>query len=121
MGKKCFVWTKGFVVWYQLCGGCWVLLLEEGSAVLLCARLGKCGCLSHRKGKQNSLAWCEITCTAWFCSAVFCVRLCEEQMCCGVAFSINGMTEGFAFSLWSGCRAAGGDDAGCSSGCHAAF
>lgn len=61
--------------------GCWVLLLEEVSAVLLCARLGKCSCLSHWKGEQNNLAWCEMTCTTWFCSAVFCVRLCEEQVC----------------------------------------
>lgn len=68
------------MVCYQLCVGCWVLLLEEGSAVLLCTRLGKCSCLSHRKGKQNSLAWCEITCTAPFCSAVFRMCLREAQM-----------------------------------------
>lgn len=67
------------VVWWVL--ECWVPLLEEGSAVLLCAHLGKCGCLSHWKGKQNSLTWCEITCTTRFCSAVFCMCLCEEQMC----------------------------------------
>lgn len=83
--------------------------------VALCC-LGKCSCLSHQKGKQGSLARCEITCTAWFCSAVFC----EERMCLQGGFSVNGVAEGFALLRWLGCGAAGGGDTGCSSGCHAA-
>lgn len=34
-----------------------------------------------------------------------------------MAFSLSGVTEGFL--LWSGCRAARGDDTGCSPACPA--
>lgn len=74
------------MVWCQLCGGCWVLLLEGGSA-----RLGQCSCLSHRKGKQTCSVWCEITCTAQFCSAVFVCAGVRNKCVCGVACSVNGV------------------------------
>lgn len=28
MGRKCSLWAQALVVWYQLCGECWLLLLE---------------------------------------------------------------------------------------------
>lgn len=95
------------MVWCQLCEGCWVLLLEGGSACL-----GQCSCLSHRKGKQTCLVWCEITCTAQFCSAVFVCAGVRNKCVCGVAFSVNGVIRVCALAL------VGGEDTRCPSGCH---
>lgn len=84
-----------------------MLLLEGVSACL-----GQGSCLSHRKGKQNCLAWCEITCTAQFCSAVSVCTGVRNKCVCRVAFSVNGVIQVCALAL------VGGDNSRCLSGCH---